>query len=136
VFTVVAVAMHAGRRHEGDEALEAGTGVTLDAHGGALPRVDTEPTGSVPGEHVEGVELVEQPVGAEVPKHPPLNDARSRTRCSGWRSVGVDQRKAVDYALEAVAELNRLVTTDMPAAYQAAGMSWTNALKAVAASGG
>jgi len=29
----------------------------------------------VPGEHVEGVELVEQPVGAEVPKHAPLNDA-------------------------------------------------------------
>jgi hypothetical protein len=52
----------------------------------------------------------------------------------------VDQRKALDYALEAaaeaVAELNRLVTTDIPAAYQAAGMSWTNAVKAVKASGG
>jgi hypothetical protein len=43
------------------EALEAGTVVTLDAHG----RVDTEAAGSVPGEHVEGVESVEQPLGAK-----------------------------------------------------------------------
>jgi len=125
--TVVAVAVHAGRRHEGnealqelegreddlgasvgggfgkpiqkarvgrgkggdagesmesleregwpgavtEEALEAGAVVTLDAHGS----VDAEPTGSLPGKHVEGVELVEQPVGAEVPKHATLNDA-------------------------------------------------------------
>jgi hypothetical protein len=54
-----------------EEALEAGTVGTLDAHGS----VDAEPTGSLPREHVEGVELVEQRVGAEVPKHAPLNDA-------------------------------------------------------------
>jgi hypothetical protein len=125
--TVIAVAVHAGRRHEGnealqelerreddlgapvwggfgkpiqkvrvgrgqggdagegmkafegegragtvaEEALEAGTVVTLDAHGS----VDAEPTGSLPREHVTGVELVEQRVGAEVPKHAALNDA-------------------------------------------------------------
>ena len=53
------------------EALEAGTVITLDAHGS----IDAEPTGPLPREHVEGVELIEQPVGAEVPKHATLNDA-------------------------------------------------------------
>ncbi|MCG6957816.1 MAG: hypothetical protein LJF04_17640 [Gemmatimonadetes bacterium] len=59
----------------------------------------------------------------------------------GWSGLpSVDQRKALDYALEAanaaVVELNQLVTTDIPAAYQAAGMSWANPVKAVAAAGG
>jgi hypothetical protein len=37
------------------EALEAGTILTFAAHGS----VDAEPAGSLPGEHVAGVELVE-----------------------------------------------------------------------------
>jgi hypothetical protein len=37
------------------EALEAGTILTFDAHGS----VDAEPAGSLPGEHVAGAELVE-----------------------------------------------------------------------------
>jgi hypothetical protein len=47
----------------------------------------------------------------------------------------VDQRQALDYALEAaegaVAELDQLVGTDIPAAYQAAGKTWRNAVKEV-----
>ena len=53
------------------EALEAGAVVPRDANGS----VDAEPTGSLPGKHVAGVELIEQSVGAEVPKHATLNDA-------------------------------------------------------------
>jgi hypothetical protein len=37
------------------ETLDTGTVVTLDAH----RSIDTEPTGALPGEHVEGVELIE-----------------------------------------------------------------------------
>jgi hypothetical protein len=141
--TVVAVAVHAGRRHEGNEALqelerredelgapigggfgkpiqkvrvggrqggdasqgmesleregwagtvaqealEAGAVVTLDAHGS----VDAEATGSLPGEHVEGVELVEQPVGAEVPKHATLNDA-----LEPGPVLGLEERRLVE----------------------------------------
>jgi hypothetical protein len=66
------------------EALEAGTVVTLDAHGS----VDAEPTGSLPGEHVAGVELIEQPVGAEVPKHATLNDALEPDPVLGLEEAG------------------------------------------------
>jgi hypothetical protein len=73
------------------EALEAGAVVALDAHGGVdaepggrdrledlkwyPPALRSSPTGSLPREHVEGVELIEEPVSAEVPKHATLNDA-------------------------------------------------------------
>jgi hypothetical protein len=42
----------------------------------------------VSGEHVEGVELVEQPVGAEVPKHAPLNDALEPDPVLGLEEAG------------------------------------------------
>ena len=149
---VVAVAMHAGRRHEGDEALEklegreddvgapvgggfgeaveqarvgrreggdtgkgmesleregwagtiaqealeAGTVVTLDAHGS----VDAEPTGSLPREHVAGVELIEEPVSAEVPKHAPLKDALEPDPVPG-----LEERRFVEASSSVVAIL-------------------------------
>jgi photosystem II stability/assembly factor-like uncharacterized protein len=54
----------------------------------------------------------------------------------GWSGLpSLDQRQALDYALEAaegaVAELNQLVGTDIPAAYQAAGKTWRNTVKGV-----
>jgi len=64
-----------------------------------------------------------------------------RSPIEEWSGLpSVDQRKALDYALEdadkAVTELNRLITSDIPAAYQAAGKSWASAVKAVAVGGG
>jgi len=38
-----------------EEALEAGAVVPLDAHGS----IDAEATGSLPGEHVAGVEVIQ-----------------------------------------------------------------------------
>ncbi len=54
----------------------------------------------------------------------------------GWSGPpSVDQGQALDYAIEAaeeaVAELNQLVGTDIPAAYQAAGKTWRNPVKGV-----
>jgi hypothetical protein len=66
------------------EALEAATVIALDAHGS----IDAEATGALPGEHVAGVELVEQPVGAEVPKHAPLNDALEPDPVLGLEEAG------------------------------------------------
>jgi hypothetical protein len=43
-------------------ALEARSVLALDAHGG----VDAEPTGALPGEHVVGVDLVEEATASEV----------------------------------------------------------------------
>jgi hypothetical protein len=53
------------------EALDAGTVVTLDADGG----VNAEATGALPGEHALGIGFVEKAAGAEVPEHTALNDA-------------------------------------------------------------
>jgi photosystem II stability/assembly factor-like uncharacterized protein len=55
-----------------------------------------------------------------------------------WSGLpSADQRQALDYAIEAaaaaVAGLDSLVTTDIPAAYKAAGKVWRNAVKGVAA---
>ncbi|MCG6987998.1 MAG: glycosyl hydrolase [Gemmatimonadetes bacterium] len=63
-----------------------------------------------------------------------------RAPIEAWSGLpSVDQRKALDNALEAaakaVAALDGLVTTDIPAAYRTAGKSWTHPVKAVAAGG-
>ena len=61
-----------------------------------------------------------------------------RGAIEGWSGLpSVDQRNALDYALEtavqAVVRLNQLVTTDIPAAYRAAGKSWKGAVSGVEA---
>lgn len=52
------------------EALDAGTVLTLDADSG----VDAEASGALPGEHATGIGLVEKAARAEVPEHAALND--------------------------------------------------------------
>jgi len=59
-----------------------------------------------------------------------------RSPIEGWSGPpSVDQRKALEYALDdarkATAELNRLVSTDIPAAYMAAGKTWSRAVQRV-----
>jgi predicted kinase len=61
-----------------------------------------------------------------------------RAPIEGWSGLpSVDQRKALDYALDdarkAMAELNKLVATDIPAAYKVAKKEWRRAVKGVAA---
>jgi photosystem II stability/assembly factor-like uncharacterized protein len=61
-----------------------------------------------------------------------------RAPIEGWSgSPSVDQRRALDYALEdarkATAELDRLVATDIPAAYRAAKKEWGRKVKGVPA---
>jgi hypothetical protein len=55
----------------------------------------------------------------------------------GWSGLpSVDQRKSLGYAIEdagkAVATLNRLTATDIPAAYRAANKSWSKKVGSVA----
>jgi hypothetical protein len=61
-----------------------------------------------------------------------------RAPIEGWSGLpSVDQRKAIDYALDdarkAMADLNKLVATDIPAAYKVAKKEWGRAVKGVAA---
>src|SRR5438105_2228910 len=54
----------------------------------------------------------------------------------GWSGMPtLDQRAALDFAIEdarkAVAELNRIVTTDIPAAYKTAKKEWARKVKPV-----
>ncbi len=76
-----------------EEALEAGAVVALDAHGG----VDAEATGSLPREHVEGVELIEEPVGAEVSEHATLKDALEPCPV-----LGLEERRFMEASLTVV----------------------------------
>jgi hypothetical protein len=46
------------------------------------------PSGSTPGEHVAGVELIEQRVCAEVPKHATLNDGVEPEPVLGLEEAG------------------------------------------------
>jgi photosystem II stability/assembly factor-like uncharacterized protein len=60
-----------------------------------------------------------------------------RNAIEGWSGPPtVDQRRAVAYGVEdgraALAELNRLVATDIPAAYRAASKTWSHPVKGVA----
>jgi hypothetical protein len=53
-----------------------------------------------------------------------------RAPIEGWSGLpSVDQRKSLEFALDdaraATAELNRLVSTDIPAAYRTAGKTWS-----------
>jgi hypothetical protein len=53
-----------------------------------------------------------------------------RAPIEGWSGLpSVDQRRSLEFALEdartVTADLNRLVSTDIPAAYKAAGKSWS-----------
>ncbi len=75
-------------------ALEAGTVIALDAQ----RSVDAEPAGTLPEEHVESVELVEQPVGTEVSEDAPLNDALEPSP-----ALGLEKRRFVDASLSVVA---------------------------------
>ena len=66
-----------------------------------------------------------------------------RSPIEGWSGPPTaDQRKSLEYALDdarqATAELNRLVSTDIPAAYKAAGRTWSRPVPGVQqpASGG
>jgi hypothetical protein len=56
----------------------------------------------------------------------------------GWSGMpSVDQQKSLAYAMEdatkATAELNRLITAEIPAAYRAAGKTWSRAPRTVTA---
>jgi len=77
-----------------EEALEAGTVIALDAH----RSVDAEAAGTLPGEHVESVELVEQPVGTEVSEDATLNDA-----LEPGPVLGLEKRRFVEASLSVVA---------------------------------
>jgi photosystem II stability/assembly factor-like uncharacterized protein len=60
-----------------------------------------------------------------------------RNAIEGWSGLPtVDQQKAVSYGIAdgraALAELNKLVGTDIPAAYRAASKSWSRPIKGVA----
>ena len=66
-----------------------------------------------------------------------------RAPIEGWSGLpSVDQRKSLEFALDdartATADLNRLVSTDIPAAYKAAGRTWSGPVPRVQqpASGG
>lgn len=59
-----------------------------------------------------------------------------RAPIEGWSGLpGVDQRKSLEYAREdaqkAVAALNRLITTEIPAAYRAVRKEWVRKVKSV-----
>jgi len=59
-----------------------------------------------------------------------------RSPIEGWSGTpSVDQRKSLEYALDdarkATTELNRLVSMDIPAAYKAAGKSWSRTVPRV-----
>jgi hypothetical protein len=61
-----------------------------------------------------------------------------RGAIEGWSGVPtVDQRKAVGYGVDdgraAIIELNKLVATDIPAAYRSASKPWTRSVNRVAA---
>jgi photosystem II stability/assembly factor-like uncharacterized protein len=61
-----------------------------------------------------------------------------RGAIEGWSGVPtIDQQKAVGYGIDdarsAIAELNKLVSSDIPAAYRKASKSWSRAVKPVAA---
>jgi hypothetical protein len=54
----------------------------------------------------------------------------------GWSGVPtVDQQKALGYAIDdaskAIADLNRLIETEIPAAYKSSGRSWSRAVHPV-----
>lgn len=60
-----------------------------------------------------------------------------RSPIESWSGLpSVDQRRALGYALDdarkAIGDLNRLVTTSIPAAYRTAGKSWSRSLRTVA----
>jgi hypothetical protein len=66
-----------------------------------------------------------------------------RAPIEGWSGLpSVDQRRSLEFALDdaraATADLNRLVSTDIPAAYKAAGKTWSKPVPLVQqpASGG
>jgi len=59
-----------------------------------------------------------------------------RAPIEGWSGLpSVDQRKSLEYALDdaraATADLNRLISTDIPVAYKAAGKAWSKPVSLV-----
>jgi len=75
-----------------DEALEAGAVGLLDPH----RSIDAEPTGSLPREHIEGIGLIEQPVGAEGSEDATLHDALEPAPVLGPQERGfVEERLSV-----------------------------------------
>ena len=59
-----------------------------------------------------------------------------RSPIEGWSGLpSVDQRKSLEFALEdarkATSDLNRLISTDIPGAYKAAGKAWSRPVRPV-----